>query len=83
MENIGGSPDLRATVPAMSPWSPDSWREREALQQPTYPDGDAVHAALTELGRLPPLVTSWEIESLRERLATVARGDACQSVQKR
>jgi 3-deoxy-7-phosphoheptulonate synthase len=60
----------------MRPWSPDSWREREALQQPTYPDGDALDAALTELGRLPPLVTSWEIESLRERLAAVARGEA-------
>lgn len=60
----------------MTPWSPNSWRQREALQQPTYPDDDALQAALTELGTLPPLVTSWEVESLRERLASVARGDA-------
>ena len=60
----------------MSPWSPNSWREREALQQPSYPDDDALRASLAELGRLPPLVTSWEIESLRARLADVARGEA-------
>ena len=60
----------------MPPWSPQSWRTREALQQPDYPDAAALEAALGELSRLPPLVTSWEIESLRGRLAEVARGDA-------
>ena len=60
----------------MSPWSPSSWRSREALQQPTYPDPSDLDAALRELSRLPPLVTSWEVERLRGRLAAVSRGEA-------
>ena len=57
-------------------WSPDSWRELPAAQQPNYPDADAVHQAVAELSSLPPLVTSWEIESLREMLADAADGRA-------
>jgi 3-deoxy-7-phosphoheptulonate synthase len=55
-------------------WSPDSWRTRAALQQPQYPDQAALDAVLAELRQLPPLVTSWEIVSLREQLAEAALG---------
>jgi 3-deoxy-7-phosphoheptulonate synthase len=55
-------------------WSPDSWRTRTALQQPTYPDAAALDAALAELGRLPPLVTSWEILALKRQLAEAQEG---------
>ena len=54
----------------MDDWSPDAWRSRVALQQPTYPDAAALDAALAELSRLPPLVTSWEIQTLKQQLAT-------------
>jgi hypothetical protein len=37
---------------------PESWRGKTALQMPTYPDPVALDAALHELKRLPPLVTS-------------------------
>jgi 3-deoxy-7-phosphoheptulonate synthase len=57
-------------------WQPSSWQTRRALQQPTYADPAALAATLTDLARLPPLVVSWEIESLRERLAAAQRGDA-------
>jgi 3-deoxy-7-phosphoheptulonate synthase len=57
-----------------SPWTPDSWRRRTALQQPDYPDPAALHRALAELRLLPPLVTSWEIVVLREQLAEAALG---------
>ena len=57
-------------------WSPDSWRELTASQQPNYPDATAVAGVLAELHRLPPLVTSWEIESLKEMLADAANGNA-------
>ena len=57
-------------------WSPDSWRELTALQQPNYPDPAAVEEVLAELSRLPPLVTSWEIESLKGMLADAANGKA-------
>src|SRR5580704_11725282 len=55
-------------------WSPDSWRLRQALQQPSYPDPAALSSALTQLRQLPPLVTSWEILQLREQLAEAAAG---------
>ncbi len=55
-------------------WSPDSWRSRPATQQPQYPDPRAVEAVVDQIRRLPPLVTSWEIEALREELAKAARG---------
>jgi 3-deoxy-7-phosphoheptulonate synthase len=55
-------------------WTPESWRGRSALQQPTYPDAKALQLALEELRALPPLVTSWEIAALRQQLADAAAG---------
>ena len=57
-----------------SDWTPDSWQSFEALQQPTYEDPNALEAAVTRLGKLPPLVTSWEIESLKNQLAEASKG---------
>ncbi len=59
----------------MHDWSPDSWQTRPALQQATYPEPAALESALTELRALPPLVTSWEIHSLKRQLAAAASGD--------
>lgn len=56
-------------------WSPGSWRDKPALQMPRYPDASAVERALSELSRLPPLVTSWEIENLKQQLAAAVRGE--------
>ncbi len=50
-------------------WQLDSWTQRPAVQQPNYPDSQALQQALTELSRLPPLVTSFEIDNLRQQLA--------------
>ncbi|NOZ93714.1 MAG: 3-deoxy-7-phosphoheptulonate synthase class II [Acidobacteria bacterium] len=58
----------------MPDWTPDSWRKRPTQQQPVYPDPAAVEAAVRELAALPPLVTSWEVESLRQQLAEAAAG---------
>ncbi|WDS35948.1 3-deoxy-7-phosphoheptulonate synthase class II [Pseudoxanthomonas sp.] len=55
-------------------WSPGSWRARPALQMPTYPDAAALKSTLEELGRLPPLVTSWEIFALKRQLAEAQEG---------
>ena len=60
---------------AVENWSPTSWREKEALQQPTYPDPDALQDALDRVAALPPLVTSWEVETLKTELARAARGE--------
>ena len=55
-------------------WAPESWRNYPGLQMPTYRDETRLQRALAELRGLPPLVTSWEILSLREELAQAAEG---------
>jgi len=55
-------------------WRPDSWRGKSAAQQPVYPDQPALDAALRQLRQLPPLVSSWEVESLKKQLAEAADG---------
>ena len=59
-----------------NPWSPTSWLDRPALQQASYGDPDVLARVVDEMGRLPPLVTSWEIERLRVDLARAARGES-------
>src|SRR5580700_10702415 len=54
----------------------DRWRDRPVAQQPDWPDPAAVEAVTREIARLPPLVFAGECDSLKERLAAVARGEA-------
>ncbi len=56
-------------------WQPASWQSRKASQQPTYEDPVALGKVVAELARLPPIVVSWEVDNLRERLAAVQRGE--------
>jgi len=56
-------------------WSPASWRDRPAEQQPDWPDAAALDAALRELRALPPLVFAGEARDLTDTLAAVAAGD--------
>ena len=58
----------------MSPWSPDSWHSKPLEQRIAYPDPAALQSVLAELAALPPLVTSWEVENLKQQLAEAARG---------
>ena len=55
-------------------WSPESWREKNAIQQVSYADEESLNGILTQLKQKPPLVTSWEIEDLRKKLAEAAAG---------
>lgn len=55
-------------------WSPDSWQRKKVEQLPDYSDGGALEQVQQQLSRLPPLVTSWEVERLRSQLAEAARG---------
>lgn len=57
-------------------WTPQSWRNKPALQLPTYEDQDALHATEKELGELPPLVFAGEARTLQNKLAQVANGQA-------
>ena len=56
-------------------WSPSSWQSKQVTQMPRYPDEERLKGVLRKLANLPPLVTSWEVETLREQLAEVARGE--------
>jgi len=60
--------------PLPTDWSPDSWRSRPTLQQPAYPDPDHLARVVGDMRSLPPLVTSWEIEKLKEQIAEAAEG---------
>jgi len=70
----GSITPVKEIYPAQN-WEPDSWRNFPALQQATYPDQEALEGALNTLTDLPPLVTSWEILSLREQIAEAQAGN--------
>lgn len=55
-------------------WTPDSWRGLPNAQEITYPDVAGLDTALEKLRSLPPLVTSWEIERLRNLIAEAQDG---------
>jgi len=57
-------------------WTPGSWRDKSAAQQPDWPDEAALDGALKRLGTLPPLVFAGEARSLTAALAQVADGRA-------
>ncbi|MFQ6005153.1 MAG: class II 3-deoxy-7-phosphoheptulonate synthase [Woeseia sp.] len=59
-----------------SEWHPASWQSLPAAQQPTYPDKPALERVVSELSRLPPIVTSWEVDELRSLIAVAQRGEA-------
>ncbi|MDF1878978.1 3-deoxy-7-phosphoheptulonate synthase class II [Sulfurimonas sp. SAG-AH-194-C20] len=60
----------------MSIWTPSSWREKPILQQPTYPNQDALNKVLGELKNYPPLVFAGEARTLKTQLGNVANGNA-------
>jgi len=57
-------------------WHPASWLDRTAGQIPVYRDQQRAEAVMAELARLPPLVTSWEVDALRDQLALAGEGKA-------
>ena len=57
-------------------WTPRSWRDRPALQQPEWPDPLALDDVLARLAALPPLVFAGEVRRLTDSLAQVAEGKA-------
>lgn len=57
-------------------WHPASWQARRAQQQPSYDDVGALQSVVASLSRLPPVVVSWEVDNLRERLARAQNGEA-------
>ncbi len=56
-------------------WSPTSWRRKDARYQPIYENERELRAVIAQLETLPPLVTSWEVRTLKAQLAEAARGE--------
>ncbi|MDP9139454.1 MAG: 3-deoxy-7-phosphoheptulonate synthase class II [Pseudomonadota bacterium] len=65
----------KQTPASSTDWTPESWHAFPAAQQPRYPDQTALDAALAQLRSLPPLVTSWEVDALKNNLARAQAGD--------
>ena len=57
-------------------WYPDAFAQRDAQQQPAWPDPAAVSVVRDTLRAFPPLVFAGEARNLREQLARVAEGRA-------
>lgn len=60
----------------MKQWKPDSWRQAEARQLPTWPDRKVAADVEAELRNFPPLVFAGETRQLTQRLADAANGKA-------
>src|SRR5579862_6082211 len=57
-------------------WSPSSWRDREALQQPEWNDAARLDEVKRRLHALPPLVFAGEARQVQAALGEVAAGRA-------
>ena len=69
------TPDAaRASATEAAGWRKDSWRVKQALHQPAYPDELRLDETLSYLSKMTPLVTSWEIQTLKEHLGEAAQG---------
>jgi 3-deoxy-7-phosphoheptulonate synthase len=62
--------------PTHADWHPASWQRLTAAQQPTYPDKLALERAIADLSRLPPIVTSLEVDALNATIAMAQRGES-------
>jgi 3-deoxy-7-phosphoheptulonate synthase len=56
-------------------WSPNSWQSKTAQQQAIYPDPAYLDQVVQTISSLPPLVTPWEVDALKAKLARAARGE--------
>lgn len=76
MTLLPSPPETRQDPAAPPPpgWTPDSWRDRPAAQQPDWPDPQALRRVTGTLALQPPLVLPGEILGLRRELAGVASG---------
>ncbi len=57
-------------------WTPGTWRQLPARQQPQYEDNQLLGDILSDISRLPPLVRLRDIFTLRQQLALAGAGQA-------
>jgi len=64
---------MTAIVP--TGWTPASWRQFEAAQQPEWPNEAQLEQTLDTMRTLPPLVFAGEVRQLSDALEKVAEGE--------
>ena len=57
-------------------WSPNSWRNKNALHMPNYQNEDHLNKTLNEISKYPPLVFAGEARLLKKKLGEVSNGNA-------
>ena len=60
----------------MELWTPESWRSKPILQQPSYTDANLLREVEKTLASRPPLVFAGEVRVLRQQLAEATEGRA-------
>jgi 3-deoxy-7-phosphoheptulonate synthase len=73
--NATTGPSMTRPAPKAD-WHPASWQRLDAAQQPSYPDAAALERTVASLAKLPPIVTSWEVDALKAHIAKAQRGEA-------
>ena len=58
----------------VAPWAIDSWRTKTVAQEIVYEDDVQLQRVLARLARMPPLVTSWEVDALKQQIAEAQDG---------
>ena len=67
---------MKTTDEALARLGVDQYLQHEALQQPEWPDLEALARATRRLKQVPPLVFAGEADVLRDHLAAAGRGEA-------
>lgn len=70
------STDPANTKTVSTKWTPDSWRNKKALQIPEYPNKAELDSVLDTLSSFPPIVFAGESRKLEDRLGQAALGNA-------
>ena len=55
-------------------WTPESWKSKEAAQQPDWGDVESYNKVVQEITKYPPLVFAGEVRALKQYLADAAQG---------
>ena len=63
------------------PWTPESWRKYDILQQPEYKDAEELDTTVKKLRALPPLVHPAEVDQLKKALAEVRVARVCCAIE--
>lgn len=73
-DEIQRSDAHRRAQSSPTPWSPETWRSKPVAQGVNYENAEHLERTLDKLRSLPPLVTSWEIEELKQEIAEAQEG---------